>query len=175
MGSLTNIFGTVWQKIFDGNSWYFQLLSLIILDARNFPKHWWVHLRFLWHCETKNIRRKIVLFLAFLSLKFFDGRNFPKHWWVHLRIFSVLWNKKHLTENRDPFPSYLQIFSIPEDFQNNDGFTYDFFPNCETKQSCRNFFCRNTKEIPWKFFAMWDKKFLTENLDAPPLILKVFR
>ena len=59
-GSFTKFFGTLRQKIFDGNLWY-PLLSINFFDTPTFLKHWRDAHEIFRHCETKNFRRKNVI------------------------------------------------------------------------------------------------------------------
>ena len=68
------------------------LLNIKFFDTRNFVKHSTLPLRNFRHCETKNIRRKILILPPSpLSINFFfDTRSFLKHKRVPLRKFSAL-------------------------------------------------------------------------------------
>ena len=59
-GSFTKFFGTVRQKIFDGNLWY-PLLCIKVFDTPNFLRHWRDAHEIFRHCETKNFLRKILI------------------------------------------------------------------------------------------------------------------
>ena len=96
--SSTEIFGTVRQKFSteNCNTPYLPpppLLSIKFFDTRNFVKHRRVHLRNFRHCETKNIRRKILILPPSpLSINFFDNRNFLQH--RKFPVFGTVRQKK---------------------------------------------------------------------------------
>ena len=145
-GSFTKFFGTVRQKIFDGNLWY-PLLCIKFFDTPNFLRHWRDAHEIFRHCETKKFRRKIVIppimhkifrypkFSEtlkgcprnFSSIKLFETRNFLKNSRIPLRKFSAVWDIKISTENRDMPPLIHSSFSIPENFRKKEGFLYKAF------------------------------------------------
>ena len=84
-GSFTKFFGTVKQKIFDGNLWY-PLLCIKFFDTPNFLKHWRDAHEIFRHYETKNFRRKNVI-PPFSSIKLFETKNFVKNSRIPLRNF----------------------------------------------------------------------------------------
>ena len=123
-------------------------------------------------------------------MNFFATRNFLKHWRVPLRSFSLLWDKKFSTENRES-PLFLSLTFF--DTRNNEalrGSPTKIFgsvrPNFSTENresplflSLTFFDTRNNealKDSPTKFSTLRDKKLSTENLDTPPaLIHKLFQ
>ena len=76
LGSLTKLFGTVKQTIFDGNLWY-HLLCINFFDIPISLKHWSDAHEIFQHCETEKVRRKNVIPL-FSSTKLFETRIFSK-------------------------------------------------------------------------------------------------
>ena len=92
------------------------------------------------------------------------------------------------TENRDSPPPLIQTFSIPEiiatgkdsptkifgtvrqkNFDGKSWYSPPPYPNFfDTRNYCNN------KLFPYKIFRHWDKKFSTENLVTPPLLLSKF-
>ena len=128
-GSYTKFFGTVRQKIFDGKLWY-PLLCIKFFDTPNFVKHWRDAHEIFRHCETKIFRRKNVITPSpppLSSIKLFETRNFLKNCRIPLRNFSVLWDIKISTKNRD-MPSLIrQFFSIPVIFWKTEVFLYKDF------------------------------------------------
>ena len=145
----TKFFGTVRQKIFDGNLWY-PLLCIKFFDTPNFLRHWRDAHEIFRHCETKNFRRKNVIH-PFSSIKLFETKNILKKSRIPLRKFSALWDIKLSTENRDMPPLIHKFFSIPENFRKTEGFLYKAFR-----------------------LVLWDKKF-RQNRDAPPPMHENFR
>ena len=67
-----------------------------------------------------------------LSKNFLHNRNFLKHRKIPVRSFSALWDKKFSTENRDAFLLCKKIFDT-RFFLNAEGFPYEFYRHCETK------------------------------------------
>ena len=99
-----------------------------------------------------------------LCMKIFAKRIFLKQ---HQSVFqwnvSVQWDKNFDGKSWYSPSPLIQTFSVPEI---SEGFPYEIFRHCETK----NFW----RKIPRrKFSALWDKKFPTEN--PPPLLSKLFR
>ena len=146
-GSFTKFFGTVRQKIFDGNLWY-PLLCIKFFDTPNFLRHWRdAHENFR-HCETKKFRRKIVI--PSIMHKIFRYPKFSETLKGCPRNFSALWDQNFSTEKRDTPFSSIKLF--------------------ETKN-----FLKKSRIPLRKFSALWDIKISTENCDMPPLIHKFFR
>ena len=95
------------KKRFDKKSWPTPLMHKIF-GYLKLVKTWGVPVSYeiFRHCEMKIFPRRIVI-LPFslpsplLSIKLFDTRIFLKHRRVPLRSFSVLWDKKFPTENRE--------------------------------------------------------------------------
>ena len=143
-GSFTKFFGSVRQKIFDGNLWY-PLLCIKFFDTPNFMKHWRDAHEIFRHYETNNFWRKNVI-PPFSSIKLFENKNFLsyKNSRIPLRKFSALWDIKNSTENRDMPPLIHNFFW----YQKISG---------KQKGSCTKLFVS----------VMWDKKF-RQNRDAPP-------
>ena len=75
-GSFTKFFGTVRQKIFDGNLRY-PLLCIKFFDTPNFLKHWRDAHEIFRHCETKIFRRKNVIPRLFIH-KTFRNQKFSQ-------------------------------------------------------------------------------------------------
>ena len=76
-GSLTKVFGTVRQKIFDGKLRY-PLLSINVFDTPIFLKPWTDPHKIFWHCETKTFRRQNVI-PPFSSIKLFETEIFLRN------------------------------------------------------------------------------------------------
>ena len=154
-GSFTKFFGTVRQKIFDGNLWY-PLLCEKFFGIPNFLRHWRDAHEVFRHCETENFRRKILILLPpFLSINFFAIRNFLKHstegfpYEILQHCETKNFRRKILIS-----PPLLSInFFATGHFlkHRSEGFLYDFFS------------------------PLWDIKISTENRDKPRHIHKVFR
>ena len=96
--------------MFNRRTWY-TLPTLKIFDTRNYWKKR-VHPRKFRYFETKNIRKKNRDTPN--SQKVFDTRTILKQRRVPLRIFSVLWDKKNSSKNRDLTLECLKCFRYPE-------------------------------------------------------------
>ena len=189
-GSFTKFFGTVRQKIFDGNLWYPQL-CIKFFDTPNFLKHWRDAHEIFRHYETKNFRRKNVI-PPFSSVKLFGTKNFLKNSRIPLRKFSALWDIKISTENRDMPPLIHKFFSIPKMFWKTAGFLYKAFrfgpmrQKVLTKPWCppppllcmkifdKRIFLKHQKVLQWNISVQWDKNFDGKSW-YPPLLSKRFR
>ena len=102
-GSLTEFFGTVRQKIFDGKLWY-PYYALKNFDTPNFLKHWRDAHEIFRHCETKIPPPPPLMHKIFRYPKFSDT---PK---CSTTKFSVLWDQKFWTKSRDtPSPLLHKI------------------------------------------------------------------
>ena len=137
-GMPTKFFGTVRQKIFDGNLWY-PLLCIKFFDTPNFLRHWRDAHEIFRHCETKNFRRKNVIPPSMHKISRYP--KFSETLKVCPRNFSALWDKKFSTEKRDT-PCMHKIFRFPR-------------------------FSETLKGCPRNFSALWDQKFSTETCDTP--------
>ena len=109
---------------------------------------------------------------------------------VPLRKFSALWDKKILTENRDPPLLSIKFFDTRNFLKHrSEGFLYEIFRHCETKKfwqkivippllSIKFFDTRNfvkQRRVPLRSFSvLWDNKFSIENRDIP-LLGKIIR
>ena len=97
-----NIFGTVWQKVFDGER------DISLSDAYNFsiPEIFWYTEVFpneiFRYCVTKNFRRRNVIPPSLMH-KIFRYPKFSDTPKCSQQSFSVLWDKKIWTKNRDTF------------------------------------------------------------------------
>ena len=148
-GSFTKFFGTVRQKIFDGNLWY-PLLCIKFFDTPNFLRHWRDAHEIFRHCETKNFRRKIVI--APIMHKFFRYPKFSETLKGCPRNFSALWDKKFrrkiviapimhkifrypkFSETLKGCPRNFSSIKLFETkiFSKTVGFPYESFRQCET-------------------------------------------
>ena len=157
-GSFTKFFGTVRQKIFDGNLWYPQL-SIKIFDTPNFLRHWRDAHKIFRHCETKNFRRKNVIppsmHKIFRYPKFSETlKGCPRIFLVKTMNFLKHFGRNYETKNFrrknviPPFSS-IKLFKIKN-------------------------FLRNSRISLRKFSALWDIKISTENCDMRPFIHKFF-
>ena len=131
---------------------YFQrkiviLLCIKFFDTPNFLKHWRDAHEIFWHCETKNLRLKILilpppfpppLIHKFFRYQIFSDTQIRK---VPLRNFSALRQKKIDTKSWDKSLKH-KIFRYPKLVTH-------------WRVPLRN------------FSALWDRHFLTENLDTP--------
>ena len=187
-GSFTKFFGTVRQKIFDGNLWY-PLLCIKFFDTPNFLKHWRDAHETFRHCETKNFRRKNVI-PPFLSKKLFETKNHLKNKRIPLRKFSALWDIKISTENRDMPPLIHKFFEIPENVRKTEGFLYKAFRFGPVRQKvprkpwCPPLLCmkifdkrillKDQSVLQWNISVQWDKNFDGKSWYSPPLS-KLFR
>ena len=147
-GSFTKLFGTVRQKIFDGKTWY-PLVSIKFFDTPNFLRHWRDAHEIFRHCETQNFRRKNVI-CPLLSIIFFRYQKISgKQKSSFTKLFVlVLWDKK-FRQNRDDPLLCMKIFD-------------------------KRIFLKHQSVLQRNISALWDKKFLTENRDMPPLIHNFF-
>ena len=122
-----------------------------------------------------------------LSINFFDTRNFVKHRRVPLWNFSALWDKKFSTENLDtPSPLLSKNFFATGHFlkHRSEGFLYEIFRHCETKNFWQRivilpsplihkFFrhqklCETKKGSPTKFFGtVREQIFHTKSWSSP--------
>ena len=186
----TKFFGTMRQKIFDGNLWY-PLLCIKFFDTPNFLKHRRDAHEIFRHYETKNFRRKNVI-PPFSSIKLFETKNFLKNSRIPLRKFSALWDIKISTENRDKPPLIHNFFSIPENFRKTEGFLYKAFrfgpvrqkistkPWCPAPLLClkifdKRIFLKYQSVLQWNISVQWDKNFDGKLwYTPPPLIHKIF-
>ena len=181
-GSFTKFFGTVRQKIFDGNLWY-PLLCIKFFDTPNFLKHWRDAHEIFRHYETnKNFWRKNVI--PFSSIKHFEAKNFLKNSRIPLRKFSALWDIKNSTENRDMPPLIHNFFLIPKNFRKTEGCLYKAFRLGHVRQKVptkpwsppllcmkifdKGIFLKHQSVLQGNISAQRDKTFSTENLDTPP-------
>ena len=178
----TKFFGTVTQKIFDGRLWY-PLLCIKFFDTPNFLKHWRDAHEIFRHCETKKLRRKIVILPPPPYPNFFDARNycnskgFPYGNFRHCERKNFRWKILIL-----PPPPLIQTFSIPEINETLkdspppteifgtvrqkifDGkFWYPLPPLwCIKFFATRNFLIH--RSVPQRNFSvLWDKKFWTKS------------
>ena len=148
--SPTKFFGTVWQKVFDGE--------------RDTPPVW--------------------------CIKFFDTRNFLIHRSVPQRNFSVLCDKKFLTENVIPPSLMHKIFRYPKFSDTPKCSPTKFFGTVWQKVFdgerdtpplwCIKFFdTRNFlihRSVPQRNFSvLWDKNFFDKTVNLPPPSLENFR
>ena len=85
-----------------------------------------------WYSHTKTFRRKIVIPPPIHKIFFWNTEWFPGE------VFSVLWDEKHFEKTVKLSPSFALKFSIPEIFRNTEGFFYDFYRHCETKNFQRS-------------------------------------
>ena len=188
-GSFRKFFGTVRQKIFDGNLWY-PLLCIKFFDTPIFLKHWRHAHEIFRNCETKNFRRKKVI-PPFSSIKLFETKNFLKNSRIHLRKFSAVWDIKNSTENRDMPPLIHKFFW----YRKTEGFLYKAFrlghvrQKVPTKPWCppppspmhENFWWTNFSETPkcspMKHFGTERQKIFDGKswYSPPPLLSKLFR
>ena len=171
-------FGTVRQKLSDGQTWHL-LLRNKFFDTSNFLKHWRDAHESFRHCETWNFRRK-TWYPPSSSLKLFQTRNFLKNSRIPWRIFSALWYLKLSTENRDMPRLIHKFFSIPDIFLKTEGFFYKdcrFVPVGQkiwTKSWCptphmhdnfqKNNFSETPKCSPMKSFGEVRQKFFDGKL-----------
>ncbi len=148
-GSSTKCFGTVRQKIFDGKSWYSPLPSYPYTFS--LPE-------IFWNTPPKGSSTKC---FGTVRQKIFDGKSWysplpplihtlfryrklseTQHRRVHLQNFSALWDKKFSTENLDTPPPLLSInFFATGKFlkHSTEGFLYEMFRYCKTKNFRRKF------------------------------------
>ena len=101
--SPTNFFGTVRQK-FSTENRDTPLIHEIFRYQKFLVKQKGSPTKFFITVRQKNFDGKSwdpPPLLSFLCMKNFDARFFLKQWRVPLRNFSVLWDKKFSTENRD--------------------------------------------------------------------------
>ena len=187
-GSSTKWFGTVRQKIFDGNLWY-PLLCIEFFDTPNFLRQWRDAHEIVRHCETKNFRRKNVI-PPFSSIKLFETRSFLKNSRIPLRNFSALWDIKTSTENRDMPPLIHNFFRYQKFSGKQKAFFTKLFisvlwdkkyqqnrdaPSYAWKFSIKEFFW-NTKVFLFsnEIFRYSETKTSTENRDTPPPLIQTF-
>ena len=173
-GMPTKFFGTVRQKIFDGNMWY----PLLCIKFFRYPKLFETlkgcpqNLSALW--DKKNFDGN--LWYPLLCIKFFDTSNFLKHWRDAHEIFrhceTKIFRRKHVIP-----PIKHKIFPIPQTFWNIEGMPTKFFGTVREKSFdgnmwypllCIKFFrypklSETLKGCPQNLSALWDKKFSTKN------------
>ena len=150
-GSPTKCFGSMRRKSFRRKSWYTPLMHKIF-GYPKLLKHERVPLRkisVLWEktISTENRDTRPLL----LSLAFLHTGNFLKHRRVLYEMFRY-WHKKILTENRytSPLPSCPESFPIPEMFWSTEGFPYEIFRHCETKNFQRKIVLPLLLNEEWK-------------------------
>ena len=116
--------------------------------------------------------------ITFLCTKCFEARNLLKHRRFLARIVSVVWDKKP-RQKIVISPSYAKKSSIPEIFWNTEGFFYEMFQCCVTKNVVRKSwypllmhkmfryqtFSETRKSSPRTFFRTVRQKTSTENRD----------
>ena len=171
-GSFTKFFGTVRQKIFDGNLWY--------------PYYAWNFSipQIFWNIEGMPTK--------FFIHKTFWNKNFLKNSRIPLRKFSALWDIKNSTENRDMPPLIHNFFRYQKISGEQKGsFTKLFVsvlwdkkfrqnrdaprPSYAWKFSIKEFFWNNTKVFSNETFRYSETKTSTENLDTPhPPLIQTF-
>ena len=171
-------FGKVRQKAFAEKSWY-PFLCSIFFETPKFLTHWRAPHEVFRHCETKEIRKKIVMSPAFLFTIFFTYQKFFETQKWSLKKFFGTEDKKFLTES-DHTPTHLSNFcSIPEVFWNTEGFRYEIFRDCQKRFLWKNVIARLllfTNFFPYHKFSeqqkgpltklfvsvLWDIKFSTK-------------
>ena len=183
-GSIMKFFGTVRQKIFDGNLWY-PLLCIKFFDTPNFLRHWRDAHEIFRHCETKNFRRKIVI--PSIKHKIFRYPKFSETLNGCPRNFSALWDKK-IFDGKLWYPLLCIKFFDTPNFLKHWRDAHEIFRHCETKNFRRKNvippsmhkifrypkFSETLKGCPRNFSALWDQNFSTEKRDTPLLIHKTF-
>ena len=132
-------FSALWDKKFSTTKLWYPLLCINFFNTSIFLKHWRDAHKSFRHCETKNIRRKIVI--PHKGEKIFVTLNFLKDWRDAHEIFRHCETKKFRRENVIPH-SMHRVFRNPN--------------FSETLRGC-----------PRSFLALWDKKFSTKNCDTP--------
>ena len=186
-GSFTKFFGTLRQKIFDGNLWY-PLICIKFFDTPNFLRHWREAHEIFRHCETKKFRRQILI--PPLSYpNFFGTRNY---WNTKRFPYEVFWHCE--TKNFDG-KSWCSPLSYPNfldtrNYCNSKGFPYGNFRHCETKNFRRkilmlpsplsypNFldtrnYC-NSKGFPCGNFRHCETKNFRRKILMPPSLIQTF-
>ena len=126
--------------------------------------------------------------IPFLCIKVFDTRIVLKPWRVSHEIFRHCATKQLDGKTRyPPFP-FRNFLSIPENFSNTEGKSYEDFQYCETKTFRQNNdaspllcmkasmpeFFEKQRSVPLRnFLALWDKRFSTDNGDIPCLCTQI--
>ena len=129
-GCLTKLFGTVrrrlWQKIVIHTPFsYPKKFSIpeVFWNTEGFPYD------FFRYGETKQFLRKNLIGAPSFIPNIFRYQKFSKTQKSFSTCFSVVWDRKLLTEivNVVPPPTYSKSFSILLLFWNTEGFPYDVF------------------------------------------------
>ena len=154
-GSATKIFGAV-RQISSIEVSDMPFLWISFFDTRFFLKHRRFLLRNVRYGETKQFVRKIVIPATCLIPKFFRYQKISKSQKGFSTKFSVVWDRKHLTDIVIILPptTYPKNFSIPVFFGNTEGFLYDFFRYCETST-----LRRKVSRISFILKLFWRQKF----------------
>ena len=181
----TKFFGTVRQKIFDGNLWY-PLLCIKIFDTPKFQKHWRGAHEIFRHCETKNFRRKHVI-------PPFMHKNFPipQTFWniegMPTKFFSTV--RQNFFDGNLWYPFLCIKFFDTPNFLKHWRDAHKIFRHCETKTFLRKIVIPsimhkifpipqtfwNIEGMPTKFFSTVRQNFFDGNLWYPLLCTKFFR
>ena len=184
-GSLTKVFGTVRQKIFDGKLWY-PLLSINVFDTPNFLKHWRGAHQVFRHCETKTFRRENVI-PPFSSIKLFETVYFLRNSGISNESFPHCETKSFRRKIVIP-PSKHKLFRYPNFSETLNGCPRNFLALWDKKFSTENCDTHIMHKIVryskisetlkrWQpnFSALWDQNFPTVKRDTPVFIHKIFR
>ena len=170
------------------------LLSINFFHTRSFLKHKRVRPQVFWYCETKESRKSWYPFYPF----FWNQNNSETQKCSPTIFFGDVSQRISDGKRDNPHPFLSILFSIPDIFWNTEGFPYEVFRSCDTKNFRQNhyalqisnapppspllgmeysdsrFFFEIQKGSPMNFFGTVRQKNSTENSDIPFLCIKFF-